>query len=156
MTASLATSAGAGVYPVPPTEMYTRVASGALKCWFGRNGALKGTHVFHADAESPVKGGAAEIVVFERDPTNQNPRGLRAFRIAIAPAGSGTHVAAEALRVPEAAGVRMRADVFRWAGGSQSCGAAIMQGWTAAAAAAPAAAAKPAPKKAAAKASSRP
>jgi len=149
MTASLAASAGSGVYAALPTEVYSRIARGALKCWFGRNGSLKGTHVFHADADSPVKGGAAEIVVFERDQTNQNPRGLRTLRVAIAPVGEGAHVGVELLRVHPTLGARMREDVIRWAGGSSGCGDPIMQGWSAEAAphAAPEAAKAPAAKR---------
>ncbi len=144
MTASLAASAGSGAFSAPPTEVYSRIARGALKCWFGRSGSLKGTHVFHADADSPVKGGAAEIVVFERDAANPNPRGLRALRIVIAPVGEGTHVGVEILRVPGAPGARMREDVIRWGGGSTACGDPITIGWTAEAAP-PAVVAKPQP-----------
>lgn len=144
MTASLAAASGSGVHAAPPTEVYSRIARGALKCWFGPNGAMKATHVFHADAESPVKGGAAEIVVFARDQGNQNPRGLRALRIVIGPAGEGAHVGVEILRPGGPIGDGARADVARWAGGSSVCGEPISQGWSAAAAPPPAATNTPA------------
>lgn len=52
-----------------PTEVYERVGRGAVTCWFGAKGPLKGTHVYEATADSPHKGGQAEITIRERDLT---------------------------------------------------------------------------------------
>lgn len=51
-----------------PTEVYERVGRGAVTCWFGKSGPLKGTHVYEATADSPHKGGQAEITIREREP----------------------------------------------------------------------------------------
>ena len=50
-----------------PTEVYERVGRGAVTCWFGANGPLKGTHVYEATADSPHKGGQAEISIREKE-----------------------------------------------------------------------------------------
>lgn len=50
-----------------PTEVYERVGRGAVTCWFGKSGPLKGTHVYEATADSPHKGGQAEITIRERE-----------------------------------------------------------------------------------------
>ena len=47
------------VVPGTPTEIYTLVAGGALRCWFGADGPLKATHVFHAEAAPPAEEFAA-------------------------------------------------------------------------------------------------
>src|SRR5262245_64230864 len=69
------------VAPGTPTEVYALVAGGALRCWFGAGGPLKATHVFHAEAAPPAQGGAAEIVLHERDPAMRDQRGPRVFRV---------------------------------------------------------------------------
>ena len=62
-----------------PTEVYALVAGGALRCWLGADGPLKATHVFHAEAAPPAEGGAAEIVLHERDPCLPGPAGPSRF-----------------------------------------------------------------------------
>jgi len=47
--------------------LYELVARGALGCWFGAGGPLKTSHVFQAEAAPPAEGGAAEIVLHERE-----------------------------------------------------------------------------------------
>src|SRR5262245_39113927 len=64
-----------------PTEVYERIARGALACWFGASGPLKANYIYHAEAEPPGKGGKAEIVIHERDRISDNPKGPRAYRI---------------------------------------------------------------------------
>ncbi len=39
-----------------PTDVYTRIARGALTCWFGAAGPLKGTHIYHAEAAPASQG----------------------------------------------------------------------------------------------------
>ena len=85
----------------PPIEIYSRIARGALRCWFGTQGSLKKTHVFHADVAPPTTGSGAEIAIYERDKSGQSPRSIRAFRIAIAVSGNGSHVQPENFRMPE-------------------------------------------------------
>lgn len=104
-----------------PTEVYTRVAQGAVTCWFGANGPLKGRYIYHASAESPSRGGRAEISVHERDDLSKDPRGGRALKIYIAPEGEQTMVTYENQRISSELSDAMRRDVDRWAGGKTGC-----------------------------------
>ena len=105
----------------PPTDIYARVARGALACWFGAAGPLKANYIYHAEAEPPEHGGKAEIVIHERDPTSENPRGIRAFRILIAPDGEASALTIENLNLPEPLAKGMEQDVRRWAAGAIGC-----------------------------------
>lgn len=133
-----------------PTDVYTRVARGALTCWFGASGPLKGPYIYHADAEPPSKGGRAEIVIRARDRMAADPRSLKAFSVAIEPGGEGTKLTIENAKIPEPLATRLTADVRRWAADDEGCGEApVTAGWTAAPAApsAPKAGNKSQPKK---------
>jgi len=113
-----------------PTEIYTRIARGATVCWFGTHGTLKATHIFDAEAAPPSQGGRAGIVIHEKDTAMPNPRGNRAFRIDILPAGSNAKLEIENIRFPIETGQKMTADVRRWARGDLAC-ASVPQtkGW---------------------------
>jgi hypothetical protein len=104
-----------------PTEIYEVVARGALGCWFGADGPLKPTHVFHAEAEPPATGGAAEIVLHERDPAYRDQRGPRAFRVAIARAPGGAQVGIANIKMVTALGEAMTKDVETWVAGGKGC-----------------------------------
>lgn len=104
-----------------PTDIYARVARGALACWLGKAGPLEHGYVYHADAEPPAKGGKAKIVIHERDPSVENPRGLRAFRISIVPDGESSKISVENLKLPEPLSKSMENDVHRWARGDIGC-----------------------------------
>lgn len=104
-----------------PTEVYTRVARGAVNCWFGASGPLKGRYIYHASAESPARGGRAEISVHERDETSKDPRGGRALKIFIASEGEATKVSYENNRIPADLSDAMRRDVDRWAADKMGC-----------------------------------
>lgn len=110
-----------------PTEVYARVARGAMACWFGTDGPLKKSYIYHAEAEPPSRGGKAEIVIHEIDRTSENPRGLRAYRIAIVPSGEISSLAVENLKLPEALAASMEKDVRRWAAGGIGCTDTEMQ-----------------------------
>lgn len=105
-----------------PTEVYARVARGAMACWFGTAGPLKANYVYHAEAEPASKGGKSEIVIHERDRNSENPRGLRAFRVAIAPKDASAAVDIEILKLPDPLAKSMQQDVRRWAAGAIGCG----------------------------------
>ena len=136
LAAWLGTSAGIGMaarasdYVEPPIEIYSRVAAGALRCWFGSQGSLKKTHVFHADVP-PGEGSSAEIVLHERDNTGANPRSVRAYRIRITSTGAGSRVEAENFRMPESVARDLAADTVRWAGGTANCSVIGIGGWSA-------------------------
>lgn len=115
-----------------PTEIYTRIARGMTVCWLGSHGQLKGSHILHAEAAPPSRGGRAEIVIHERDTTTPNPRGNRAFRVLITPSAETAVVESENARFPLETGQRMSADVRRWGRGDLSCSdMAHTKGWEA-------------------------
>jgi hypothetical protein len=113
-----------------PTEVYERVARGVLSCWFGASGPLKKDYIYHAEADPPGKGGKAEIVIHERDRISDNPKGLRAYRIAITPEDDATTLVFENFKFPEATAKSMEEDTRRWGSGAFGCAAAESGGWS--------------------------
>ena len=130
-TLSLAGPGDQAVVAGTATEVYALVARGAVTCWFGVNGPLKATHIFHADAAPPSAGGAVEITVHERDPTQPNPRGTRALLILIANEAAGsdtTRVVIDNKKFPTDLSDALRTDAFAWArGAAQSCEAQVVR-----------------------------
>lgn len=114
-----------------PVEVYSRVARGALRCWFGPQGSLKKTHVFHAKVEPPANGSTADIGVHTREAGSSHGV-LRAFGVTITPSGNGSIVEAQNFRFPEPQAAIMIADVKRWASGKDECGIVGTGGWDAA------------------------
>ncbi|MFV0296845.1 MAG: hypothetical protein ACK5JT_12080 [Hyphomicrobiaceae bacterium] len=113
------------------TEVYSRVARGALKCWFGSEGSLKADYTFHAKAEPMSDGGAAQISIQTRSAENRNWGALTAFRAVIKTRqnGSGTSVETENLRFSKEQGVAMTGDIRRWLTGVQDCSVMGSGGW---------------------------
>jgi len=115
------------VVPGTPPDVYALVAGGALKCWFGPNGPLKASHVFRAEAAPPAEGGAAEIVIHERDASAREQRGAQAFRVGFESAASGAvRVEMVQTRMDAAIAQLMIKDVEVWAGGSKGCHAGVL------------------------------
>lgn len=110
------------IVPGSPPDIYALVARGAHRCWFGADGPLKLTHVFHAEAEPPAQGGAAEMVLHERDETLRDKRGARAFRVAFTAVPEGVRVAVTIPKMEQQLGVTMARDVAAWARGGVDCG----------------------------------
>jgi hypothetical protein len=104
-----------------PLTVYGMIASGATNCWFAPTGQLKKSHVFHAEAESPVKGETAEIAVHERDVASGQTWGARVFKISLKPIGEQTEISVENLKLPPQIAGPMRADAFDWAQGGKGC-----------------------------------
>jgi hypothetical protein len=104
-----------------PTEVYARIARGAMACWFGSSGPLKANYVYHAEAEPAGQGGKAEIIIHERDRTLDTQKGEKAFRVGIAKEGEATSLAVENIKLPEPLAKSMEADVRRWGAGSIGC-----------------------------------
>ncbi|HKZ95879.1 MAG TPA: hypothetical protein VJ045_02745 [Hyphomicrobiaceae bacterium] len=114
-----------------PIELYTRIARGAVTCWFGSSGPLKGTYVYHAEADPPSKGGRAEIVIHTKDPAVEDPRSLRAFHVAITPDSDAARLEVENHTIAEPLATRMKGDVSRWAAKEEGCGTQPMTtGWS--------------------------
>lgn len=113
-----------------PTEVYTRVARGVLTCWFGAAGPLKAQYIYHASAEPASKGGSSEIKIMTRDADAEDPRALRAYRIAISPSHDKTKVELENVRLPEPLAARLKVDVERWSRDEPGCGEGpVTGGW---------------------------
>lgn len=93
-----------------------------MACWFGASGALKVTHVFQAEAESPTDGGAAEIVLHERDETLRDKRGSRAYRVSFLAQPAGVRVQMSVLKLESQLAKLMTEDTEAWAKGGTSCG----------------------------------
>jgi hypothetical protein len=107
------------------TDIYSRLARGAMGCWFAVGGPLKKDYIFHATADPPSRGGKAEVVIHQRDPTQPNPRGAKAYVIEIQPTGeSSASVTAENRKMSDAFAAAMTVDVSRWAKGEEGCTAA--------------------------------
>lgn len=104
-----------------PTELYTRIARGALTCWFGASGPLKTGFIYHAEAAPPSKGGRSEIVIRVRDKSSADPRSLRAYRIVIAPGETGPVIEVENVTIPEPLAAQLGDDVRRWAADEEGC-----------------------------------
>lgn len=122
-----------------PTEVYERIGRGAMSCWFGKDGPLKGSYIYDAVAEPASKGGRAEITIRERDSEATSPRGVKAFRIAIEPTSDDeTSVLAENFKLPEVVAASMKKSVAAWSIGDQGCDPDAFKGaWTTAPEAAP-------------------
>lgn len=104
-----------------PTDVYTRIARGALTCWFGASGPLKARYIYNADAESPARGGRATIVVHERDAAAKDPRGPRAFKIDIEPEGETAKVGFDNFTLPPETARSVKSDIDRWAADRMGC-----------------------------------
>jgi hypothetical protein len=118
-----------------PTAIYTLVARGALSCWLGAAGPLHESHVFSAEATPPNQGGAAEIVLHERDPSLRDQRGPRALRIKFENVQGSVRVGINNLRLGVALAQAMASDAAQWAKGGSGCQAQavreppIVTGW---------------------------
>ncbi|HXE69596.1 MAG TPA: hypothetical protein VN523_09550 [Hyphomicrobiaceae bacterium] len=104
-----------------PTAIYALVARGVLNCWLGAAGPLHATHVYAAEAAPPNQGGAAEIVLHERDPTFRDQRGPRAVRVRFEHAQGGVRVGFVNLRLGAALAEAMSQDTATWARGGSGC-----------------------------------
>ena len=107
--------------PGTPTAIYALVARGALNCWLGAAGPLHATHVFSAAAAPPSQGGAAEIVLHERDASFRDQRGPRALRISFEQAQGAVRVGISNLRIGVALAQAMARDASDWAKGGSGC-----------------------------------
>ena len=108
------------------TDIYARVAQGAMGCWFSPKGGMKKDYIYHAEADAPSRGGKAEIVVHKRDPSQPNPRGAKAYKVLITPTGeTSATVTTQNVHLPEAQATAMTDDVNRWAKGQTGCSAPV-------------------------------
>jgi hypothetical protein len=111
-------------YKEEPSEIYSRIARGAMACWFSPSGPLKQNYAFHADVAPPSDNAGAEIVIHERDRAAPSPLSLRAYKISIARTPEGTAVAEQNFKLPDLLAKTMAEDIRRWAGGDLGCSTA--------------------------------
>ncbi len=110
------------------TEVYSRIASKALTCWFSTDGPLKGSHVFSADAPPPSSGGSTEITIFENDAGVANPRGSRAYRISLTRESDiSTRLTVQPGKLLPDLAQAMEKDVLAWGIGKTSCEARVVR-----------------------------
>ncbi|MFM7085059.1 MAG: hypothetical protein ACKOW3_08670 [Hyphomicrobium sp.] len=110
--------------PLPvgtPTEIYTRVARGILKCWFGANGPLKTDYKFYADADPPSKGGGSQISIHTKDYSTTDPRSIRAWRVGIVPGPDGTTLQIENIKLLAVVAEDLEKNVRRWGAAEEGC-----------------------------------
>lgn len=112
-------------YKEDPSEIYSRIARGAMACWFSPNGPLKQSYAFHADVAPPSDNAGAEIVIHERDRNAPSPLSLRAYKIVISRKPEGTAVEEQNFKLPAPIAAMMAQDIRRWAGGAHECGTAM-------------------------------
>jgi hypothetical protein len=112
-----------GEVAAPPSvaEVYSRIARGALTCWFAPKGPLKKTHIFYADLDPASRAAGAEILIHERDLTQPSPWGKRAFRIALTTVDGEVQVVVENLAMDEQLAGRMKEDALQWRDGKPGC-----------------------------------
>ncbi len=111
-------------YKDEPSEIYSRIARGAMACWFSPTGPLKQNYAFHADVAPPSDNAGAEIVIHERDRAAPSPLSLRAYKIVISRKPEGTAVEEQNFKLPEPLAAMMAQDIRRWAGDNLDCSAA--------------------------------
>ena len=104
-----------------PTDIYALLASGAHKCWLGPTGPLKKTHIFQAEAAPAAAGGNAQIILQERDVSQPDQRGVRAFRIGLTQGAGGTKVGISAAKIDPRFAEAMTRDIEVWARGGDGC-----------------------------------
>jgi hypothetical protein len=107
--------------PGNATDVYVRIARGALGCWFAANGQLKETHIFYAEAAPSSSGGDGEIVIHERDTSQPSPRGVKVFRIRLINESGGTRVIVDGRKLPADVLDKMMKDVDLWAHEGTGC-----------------------------------
>lgn len=109
------------IVPGTPTAVYALVARGVFSCWLAPDGPLKATHMFQAEAAPPATGGAAEIVIRERDISLRDQRGPPGYRISFASEAVGVRVGALAIKFEPPIAQAMAKDVEVWAKGGTGC-----------------------------------
>ena len=80
-----------------------------------------------AEAAPPAEGGAAEIVLHERDPSFRDQRGPRAFRVSFASDPGGVRVAIATIKIAAPLSELMVRDVVEWARGGAGCQARALR-----------------------------
>lgn len=113
------------------TDIYSHIASGAMACWFSVKGPLKTDYIFHAAADAPSRGGKAVITIHVRDPSQANPRGLKAYLVEIQPTGEASaNVTVENRKMTDAYAAAMTDDISRWSKGDEGCsGPSTVAAW---------------------------
>lgn len=105
----------------PPLEVYARIVRHSRGCWFGLDGAIEASHVLHADAAPPEKGGRVLITIHERVVGANTIWGARAFEITLTPSGDGTDIATENVKLAGERAAAMSSDLEAWMHDKAGC-----------------------------------
>ncbi len=109
--------------PGKPVEVYTMLARLAKTCWLSAPAPLQTGYLFTAEASPEGRGGAASIIIFEKNaaPGVHGQRGLVAYSLSLSPSGEGTSIGVENGRIAEGFAAKLHADIERWAAGETGC-----------------------------------
>jgi hypothetical protein len=108
------------VISAAPIDVYQRIASQSSRCWFGSNGSLRQTHIFHADANPLADGGHVTIAIHKRTPDPSKPWGARAYQITLTGAQT-TSVTFENVSFPLERENTIKSETLAWANGETKC-----------------------------------
>lgn len=103
-----------------PIEVYQRIASRAAKCWFGPDGPLRQTHIFHAVVQSPVDGQTVEIGILKRTDKPKSPWGPKVYQIVLA-GSTSTDVTFQNFGLDLKTRAGINKDALAWANGHPAC-----------------------------------
>lgn len=119
----LQTGALAGVnssVALAPLDVYFRIAEQSAICWFGPEGRLTPSHIYHASAPSPSTSGSIEIALHRRTSDPKKPWGPRAFVIQLS--GSDiTSIEFKNISLPLSEDSTVRSETLAWASGRADC-----------------------------------
>ncbi|MCB1509413.1 MAG: hypothetical protein KDJ36_00800 [Hyphomicrobiaceae bacterium] len=119
----LQTSALAGLnvsVSAAPLDVYFRIAENAAQCWFGPEGRLASSHIFHAAASAPTTGKPIEIALHRRTADPKKPWGPRAYVIQLS-GTSSTNIDFKNISLPQSEEAVVRNEALAWANGRSDC-----------------------------------
>jgi hypothetical protein len=117
---TLVTSSHSSTVPLEPIEVYQRIAGRAAKCWFGPDGPLRHSHIFHAIVQSPADGGVVEIGIHKRTSKPKSPWGAKVYAIVLKGTTS-TDISFQNFGMDLKTRTGMKNDALAWANGKPAC-----------------------------------
>jgi len=103
-----------------PIEVYQRIASRAAKCWFGPDGPLRQSHIFHAVVQAPADGRTVEIAILKRTDKPKSPWGPKVYQIDLTGTTS-TDVSFQNFGLDLKTRAGIQKDALAWANGHPAC-----------------------------------
>lgn len=106
--------------PVAPIEVYQRIATSASRCWFGPDGPLRYSHIFHAIVQAPADGGLVEIGIHKRTTNQKSPWGAKIYAIVLKGTTS-TDLVFQNFGLDLKTRNAIKTDALAWANGKPAC-----------------------------------